>query len=87
LRQPLHALSLFSADLQRQVRSGTAQELPRLAEQISASTSLLGELLDSLLDISRLDVAGIKPEAARRNCNRYSSAWPTPSAVPQPTAR
>ena len=28
LRQPLHALSLFSADLQRQVRSGTAQELP-----------------------------------------------------------
>ena len=50
LRQPLHALSLFSADLQRQVRSGTAQELPRLAEQISASTSLLGELLDSLLD-------------------------------------
>ncbi|HRF30318.1 MAG: hypothetical protein JNM16_08595 [Dechloromonas sp.] len=63
LRQPLHALSLFSADLQRQVRSGTAQELPRLAEQISASTSLLGELLDSLLDISRLDVAGIKPES------------------------
>lgn len=62
LRQPLHALSLFAADLQRQVRSGTQQELPRLAEQISASTTLLGELLDSLLDISRLDVAGIKPD-------------------------
>ena len=62
LRQPLHALSLFAADLQRQVRTGSPQELPRLAEQISASTGLLGELLDSLLDISRLDVAGIKPE-------------------------
>lgn len=62
LRQPLHALSLFSADLLRQVRSGTPSELPRLAEQISVSTAMLGDLLDSLLDISRLDVAGIKPE-------------------------
>ena len=62
LRQPLHALSLFSADLQRQLRSGKPQELPRLAEQISTSTQVLGELLDSLLDISRLDVAGVKPD-------------------------
>lgn len=62
LRQPLHALSLFAADLQRQVRSGVNQDQGRLAEQISASTSALGELLDSLLDISRLDVAGIKPD-------------------------
>jgi signal transduction histidine kinase len=62
LRQPLHALSLFATDLQRQVRDGKVQELPRLAEQIAASTTVLGELLDSLLDISRLDVAGIKPD-------------------------
>ena len=62
LRQPLHALSLFSTDLQHQVRSGEPSELPRLAEQISLSTAMLGELLDSLLDISRLDVAGIKPD-------------------------
>jgi len=62
LRQPLHALSLFAADLQRQVRGGTQHDLPRLAEQISASTTVLGEMLDSLLDISRLDVAGIKPD-------------------------
>lgn len=62
LRQPLHALSLFSADLQRQVRSGATVALPRLADQISASTAMLGELLDSILDISRLDVSGIKPD-------------------------
>lgn len=62
LRQPLHALSLFAADLQRQIRSGTAKGLPRLAEQISTSTAVLSELLDSLLDISRLDVSGIKPD-------------------------
>lgn len=62
LRQPLHALALFAADLQRQVRSGNHQDLPRLAEQIGVSTTTLGQLLDSLLDISRLDVAGIKPD-------------------------
>lgn len=62
LRQPLHALSLFAADLKRQVHSGTQHDLPRLADQISTSTTVLGELLDSLLDISRLDVAGIKPD-------------------------
>lgn len=65
LRQPLHALSLFAADLQRKVKSANPQDLPYLAEQISTSTTTLGELLDSLLDISRLDVAGIKPEIRR----------------------
>ena len=66
LRQPLHALSLFAADLQRKVRNAAPpQDLPHLADQISTSTSTLGELLDSLLDISRLDVAGIKPEIRR----------------------
>lgn len=62
LRQPLHALSLFAADLQRQLKRGSTEDLPRIAGQISASTAALGELLDSLLDISRLDVAGIRPE-------------------------
>ena len=62
LRQPLHALSLFAADLQRQLRSGNSRDLQRLSEQISASTGVLGELLDSLLDVSRLDVAGIKTD-------------------------
>ena len=62
LRQPMHALALFAADLRRQVRAGNAGELTRLSGQIATSISLLGEMLDSLLDISRLDVAGVKPE-------------------------
>lgn len=62
LRQPLHALSLFAADLQRQIRNGTSNALPRLAEQIATSTAMLSDLLDSLLDISRLDVVGVQPE-------------------------
>jgi signal transduction histidine kinase len=62
LRQPMHALSLFAADLQRQVRGGITFDQARLSEQISSSVASLSQLLDSLLDISRLDVSGIKPE-------------------------
>lgn len=62
LRQPLHALSLFSTDLTHQLRTGKPTDLPHLAEQIRSSTLLLSELLDSLLDVSRLDVEGVKPE-------------------------
>ena len=65
LRQPLHALALFVADLQRKIRASPSPDLPVLAEQIATSTSTLGELLNSLLDISRLDVDGIKPEIRR----------------------
>ncbi|MCX8145764.1 MAG: ATP-binding protein [Azovibrio sp.] len=61
LRQPLHALALFAADLQRQVRLGNIEALPQLSQQIQASTEVISELLDSLLDLSRLDVAGISP--------------------------
>lgn len=62
LRQPLHALSLFAADMQRQIRNNRTQDLPHLAEQIATSTVVLSELLDSLLDVSRLDVSGIQPD-------------------------
>ncbi len=62
LRQPLHALGLFVTDLQHQVQSGEFSDLPRLSKQISVTTHTLGELLNSLLDISRLDVEGVRPE-------------------------
>lgn len=62
LRQPLHALSLFTADLQRQASLGNTGDLTRLSGQISSSVGALGEMLDSLLDLSRLDVAGIQPD-------------------------
>lgn len=62
LRQPLHALSLFVADLQRQVASGHLRDLDRLAAQINSSLSSLAGMLDALLDISRLDMGGMQPE-------------------------
>jgi signal transduction histidine kinase len=55
LRQPLHALSLLSAQLAQ--RPG-APEAGALAQELSSSIESLGELLDSLLDITKLD-AGV----------------------------
>lgn len=62
LRQPLHALSLFAADLQRQVSSGHTRDLDKLATQINTSVVSLAEMLDALLDISRLDMGGVQLE-------------------------
>jgi len=60
LRQPLHALSLFAADLQRQVSSGYLRDIDQLAEQINSSVVSLTEMLDALLDISRFDMSGVE---------------------------
>lgn len=61
LRQPLHALALFASDLHRQIRFNNTEQLYYLAHQIQSSAEALRELLDSLLDLSRLDVSGITP--------------------------
>jgi CheY-like chemotaxis protein/two-component sensor histidine kinase len=52
LRQPLHALGLFVAQLGE--RAGDPQTL-RIAEQAGVAVTALQELLDAILDISRLD--------------------------------
>lgn len=62
LRQPLHALSLFATDLQRQISSGYTRDIDQLATQINSSVVSLTEMLDTLLDISRLDMGGIQPD-------------------------
>ena len=55
LRQPLHALTLFAAQMENLV--GTPPQR-RLAHQISSAADAMGELLEALLDLSRLDLAG-----------------------------
>lgn len=59
LRQPLHALQLFLADLSRLTNS---PEQRVLVGRIEAATSAMTAQLRSLLDISRLDMANITPE-------------------------
>jgi len=59
LRQPMHALVLFISEL-------SALEHPprtsRLVRQIAASAEAMETLLDSLLDISKLDAGVLQPE-------------------------
>lgn len=59
LRQPLHALGLYVAELQREL-SGTGQQ--KLAEQIEHSVEALSMLLNALLDISKLDAGAVVPQ-------------------------
>lgn len=57
LRQPIHALTLFSGSLSlRPLDARTAA----IAEQIEKATTVLGTQLDALLDISRLDAGVIE---------------------------
>lgn len=55
LRQPLHALGLFVAQLRTPLRSG---ERTRTIDLVDATRKEMDEMLNSLLDMSRLD-AGI----------------------------
>lgn len=59
LRQPLHALGLYVAELQRRV-SGTEQQ--HLVEQVGYSIEALSTLLNALLDISKLDAGVVVPQ-------------------------
>lgn len=62
LRQPLHALSLLVEALQERVPDGEAR---RLADHISSSASNMQDLLNALLDLSRLDAGVVE---ARPEC-------------------
>ena len=55
IRQPAHALGLFTGVLEETAQT---QQHRDIARNIAAASRVLGELLDNLLDISRLD-AGI----------------------------
>ena len=52
LRQPLHALGLFVAQLHGKLR---ASERSQIVERIEAALSAMNELFSALLDISKLD--------------------------------
>jgi CheY-like chemotaxis protein len=59
LRQPLHALNLFVA----QLRTETDQaERNRVTAQIDAAVTAMNDLFNALLDISKLDAGVLAPE-------------------------
>lgn len=61
LRQPLHALGLFVEELQSKV---STPEQTRIVELVEESISAMSKLLNSLLDISKLDAGVVVPRIA-----------------------
>jgi CheY-like chemotaxis protein/anti-sigma regulatory factor (Ser/Thr protein kinase) len=59
LRQPLHALSLYSELLDKHATDPKTHEL---ATSIGASVGVLDRLFSALLDISRIDAGVLRPE-------------------------
>lgn len=62
LRQPLHALSLYSATLKLRAADRTSSDI---AGHINEALASLAALVDSLLDISKLDAGAVRPELQR----------------------
>lgn len=62
LLQPLNAARLFNAALRGQAGNLPNQEIEQLADRVENSLHAAEELLDGLLDISRLDSGAIHPE-------------------------
>jgi signal transduction histidine kinase/ActR/RegA family two-component response regulator len=58
LRQPLHALGLFVAQLHGRLR---ANDRRRIVSRIDAALSAMNELFNALLDISKLDAGVLTP--------------------------
>lgn len=61
LRQPLHALNLFVAQLRAETNSA---ERDRLAGRIDAAVANMNELFNALLDISKLDAGALSPNVS-----------------------
>lgn len=59
LRQPVHALGLFVAQLQ-EARDPPTRE--RIIEKVEASSTAVAHLVEALLDISKLDQGTVEPQ-------------------------
>ena len=82
LRQPMHALVLFISELSSRSHP---PETRRLVRQIAASAEAMENLLDSLLDISKLDAGVLQPEIRAFPLQRSSTGCP-PTSVRSPTS-
>jgi signal transduction histidine kinase len=58
LRQPMHALGLFMGELHNRIET---PEQRKIVEKVEESVAAMSSLLDSLLDISKLDAGVVVP--------------------------
>ncbi len=62
LRQPLQSLGLYLSVMKRKLEPLQLPNLEDIGNKMRSSLDTMGELLDALLDISKLDGGAIKPE-------------------------
>jgi signal transduction histidine kinase/CheY-like chemotaxis protein len=67
LRQPLHALTLFVAQLRGETRPA---ERDRLAARIDAAVGSMNELFEALLDMTKLEAGVLQPNIAEFSVER-----------------
>jgi signal transduction histidine kinase len=67
LRQPIHALGLFLTSLRAMAQASSVPhaELAQICRRMQASLDGLSQLLNMLLDVSRLDANAVQVERAR----------------------
>ena len=72
LRQPIHALSLFLTALRSMSQAPRLRsaDLAELCQRMQASLDGLGQLLNMLLDVSRLDANAVQVEPAPTSAQR-----------------
>jgi two-component system, sensor histidine kinase len=72
LRQPIHALGLFLTALRSMSQSASVRtnDLAEICRRMQASLDGLGQLLNMLLDVSRLDANAVQVERAPTSAQR-----------------
>ena len=80
LRQPLHALNLFAAQLRSEKDPA---ERERLAARVDTAITNMNELFNALLDISKLDAGAMRPNLSdfpvSRVLNRIGATFASPA--------
>ncbi|HIP93953.1 MAG TPA: hybrid sensor histidine kinase/response regulator [Leucothrix sp.] len=71
LRQPVHSLSLLTSAISPEIHSDKGREI---LQQINNANGVMLELLNSLLDISKLDAGSVKPQFALIDINELIEA-------------
>ena len=64
LRQPVHSLSLLSSAISPEIHTDKGR---KILKQINKANEVMLELLNSLLDVSKLDAGIVKPQLAKTN--------------------
>ena len=65
LRQPLQSIGLYLTVIQRQLsQKDNVDDVSDVTVKMQSSLAVMGELLDTLLDISKFESGGVEPELA-----------------------